>query len=100
MVKCSGTVIGGKHAGEFHSVDSPILNLAVPMEISLTRGPYDFKLEDMLPVASYESYKHVSMYWRNDKTGEEWKYGFWVPTDTQTPQPYILETLLNDYRKN
>jgi hypothetical protein len=95
MPKFYGTVISGERAGEFHCVESPYLALPNCPEVK------PFYVEEVPLPDTYKvyRYKHVKMQWRNDATGKYWLYGFWVPLHIEDPQPFIIDTLLKDYRK-
>lgn len=95
----SGRVIGGFHAGEYHSFADNILKLPVPFCVSdlapidLTEIPTDIaSLIDNVAV-----YRHQSMWWKNNETGQKQEFHFWVPWEIKNPQPFILETLIESY---
>lgn len=97
MEQYSGRVIGGKHAGEYHTINAPYLKLPLPLEINDKIGPAEMPTEPILNTVAI--YKHCSMYFRNYNTSQEWKFNFWVPYEIESPQPYIIENLLESYVK-
>lgn len=76
--------------------------LKIPLPLENLPIEYDpnIRLEDMTTIAYVAEYKRCNFIFHNDETKEHWRFEFWVPVTVKSPQPYIMEKLINAYRSN